>query len=87
MLNQRSQDLQDAFKDLTSPFHLAPGQAGPDSPNAPFDSVTTDGTEGHISGSHAEALREGRELLVRKGFDPASIWEQPIVWGDMDSFQ
>ncbi|KAG1801743.1 uncharacterized protein BJ212DRAFT_1398972 [Suillus subaureus] len=27
--------LQDAFRDPSSPFHLAPGQAGPESPDSP----------------------------------------------------
>jgi hypothetical protein len=35
----------------------------------------------------AEAIREGKELLTKRGFDPDSFWEQPVVWGELDSFQ
>jgi hypothetical protein len=32
-------------------------------------------------------MREGREVLTQRGFDPDSFWEQPVVWGELDSFQ
>lgn len=35
----------------------------------------------------AKAAREGREKLIAMGYDPASFWEQQVVWGDHDSFQ
>jgi hypothetical protein len=35
----------------------------------------------------SEASTEARELLTEMGYDPTSFWEQPIVWGDHDSFQ
>lgn len=31
--------------------------------------------------------KHGRNWAVQHGFDPASFWEQSIVWGDLDSFQ
>ncbi|KAI8996486.1 Thioesterase/thiol ester dehydrase-isomerase [Trametes punicea] len=65
--------LQDRFKDPTSPFHIAPGAQGPDSPDPPHEEV-----------SPAE---EGRTKFIELGFDPDSFWEQPIVWGDHDAFQ
>ena len=33
------------------------------------------------------ALAEAEETLHDRGCDPASFWEQRIVWGDQDSFQ
>jgi hypothetical protein len=33
------------------------------------------------------AVEEGRAYFVDRGFDSASFWEQPIVWGDHDAFQ
>ncbi|KAI9062748.1 Thioesterase/thiol ester dehydrase-isomerase [Trametes sanguinea] len=65
--------LYDRFKDPTSPFHIAPGTQGPDSPDPPLEEL-----------SPAE---EGRAKFIELGFDPESFWEQPIVWGDHDSFQ
>ena len=33
------------------------------------------------------ALADAEETLHDRGCDPASFWEQRIVWGDQDSFQ
>ncbi|KAI0741803.1 HotDog domain-containing protein, partial [Daedaleopsis nitida] len=65
--------LRDRFRDPTSPFHLPPGTQGPDSPDSPPEDL-----------SPAE---EGRARLQELGYDPDSFWEQPVVWGDHDSFQ
>ncbi|KAF5379518.1 hypothetical protein D9615_006504 [Tricholomella constricta] len=63
--------LQAAFRDPSSPFHIPPGTNGPASPD-----------EGTI-----DPLEEAQQKLMDAGFDPASFWEQRIVWGDQDSFQ
>lgn len=63
----------DRFKDPTSPFHLPPGTQGPDSPDPLPEEVSP--------------ADEGRATLAALGYDPDSFWEQPVVWGDHDSFQ
>ncbi|KAI0682176.1 hypothetical protein BC835DRAFT_1424747 [Cytidiella melzeri] len=74
---QRSHsNIKAAFRDPSSPFHLRPGTKGPAHPE--------DHNVSEIDSSVAEA---GRVELLRLGFDPTSFWEQPIVWGDHDSFQ
>ncbi|KAI0675625.1 Thioesterase/thiol ester dehydrase-isomerase [Trametes maxima] len=65
--------LLERFKDPTSPFHLPPGTQGPESPDPLPEELSP--------------ADEGRAKLVELGFDPDSFWEQPIVWGDHDSFQ
>lgn len=35
----------------------------------------------------AAAASLGQQRLRELGYDPESFWEQPIVWGDHDSFQ
>ncbi|TFK78370.1 Thioesterase/thiol ester dehydrase-isomerase [Polyporus arcularius HHB13444] len=65
--------LLDRFRDPTSPFHLPPGTVGPDSPDPPAEDLSP--------------ADEGRAKLLELGYDPDSFWEQPIVWGDHDSFQ
>ncbi|EIW59770.1 Thioesterase/thiol ester dehydrase-isomerase [Trametes versicolor FP-101664 SS1] len=65
--------LMDRFKDPTSPFHLPPGTQGPDSPDPLPEEVSP--------------ADEGRATLAALGYDPDSFWEQPVVWGDHDSFQ
>ena len=37
--------------------------------------------------SYDGAAEEARRELMKLGYDPTSFWEQPIVWGDHDSFQ
>lgn len=34
-----------------------------------------------------ELSKAGRRHALRHKFDPLSFWEQPVVWGDLDSFQ
>lgn len=41
----------------------------------------------HTRPEHAAAHAEALELLGSRGFDLASLHAQPIVWGDLDSFQ
>ncbi|TFK19957.1 hypothetical protein FA15DRAFT_673982 [Coprinopsis marcescibilis] len=36
---------------------------------------------------YESSLAAARARLVEAGFDPASVWEQRIVWGDQDPFQ
>ncbi|TFY66335.1 hypothetical protein EVG20_g4763 [Dentipellis fragilis] len=59
-----------------------PGAVGPASPDAPEDDTFA---------AEADALqavaREAKAKLAAKGYDAASFWEQPIVWGDHDAFQ
>ncbi|KAL0953892.1 hypothetical protein HGRIS_005063 [Hohenbuehelia grisea] len=75
--------LQAAFRDPSSPFHIPPGTQGPASPDEP-SSVENYSTAATHSASPQD---EGRKLLTSLGYDPASFWEQTIVWGDHDSFQ
>ncbi|KAG2143794.1 HotDog domain-containing protein, partial [Suillus bovinus] len=80
--------LQDAFRDPSSPFHIVPGQAGPESPDSPSlpdptpsQSQSSDPT---IVGSLAE---NARAKLISMGYDSGSLWEQSIAWGHHDSFR
>ncbi|TFK69123.1 hypothetical protein BDN72DRAFT_820459 [Pluteus cervinus] len=82
--------LQAAFKDPTSPFYLAPGTVGPDSPDAPpsnASQVASLHNTAQSSITYEETLDAARATMTKSGFDPASFWEQKIVWGDQDSFQ
>ncbi|KII86070.1 hypothetical protein PLICRDRAFT_44529 [Plicaturopsis crispa FD-325 SS-3] len=87
--------LQAAFRDPSSPFHLPPGAQGPASPD---DLSLNDGQPLHTGLTHSASevpsgsdsvspAKEARELLLGKGYDPDSFFEQTIVWGDHDSFQ
>jgi hypothetical protein len=68
------QELQAAFRDPTSPFHIPEGSQGPASPDEqPTPALS--------------ASEQGRIYFESRGFDPTSFWEQPIVWGDHDAFQ
>ncbi len=67
------QELQAAFRDPTSPYHIPEGSQGPPSPD---EHLTT-----------LSATEEGRTYFEDRGFDAASFWEQPIIWGDHDAFQ
>ncbi|KAI0091567.1 HotDog domain-containing protein [Irpex rosettiformis] len=68
--------LQTAFRDPSSPYHIPPGTKGPAHP------------EDHdVSDIDPAIPAQGRAELLRLGYDPSSFWEQPIVWGDLDSFQ
>ncbi|KAG5721317.1 hypothetical protein E4T56_gene10008 [Termitomyces sp. T112] len=67
--------LQAAFRDPSSPFHIPPGTQGPSSPDPPSDTEDVD------------PLKAAAQKLTEAGFDPASFWEQRIVWGDQDAFQ
>ncbi|KAG5337595.1 hypothetical protein C0989_009223 [Termitomyces sp. Mn162] len=66
--------LQAAFRDPSSPFHIPPGTQGPSSPDPPSDTEDVD------------PLKAAAQKLTEAGFDPASFWEQRIVWGDQDAF-
>ncbi|KDQ26457.1 hypothetical protein PLEOSDRAFT_1113077 [Pleurotus ostreatus PC15] len=78
--------LQAAFRDPSSPFHIAPGTQGPASPDEPPSSAqySTSTTSAKHEVSPAEA---GRRLLTDHGHDPESFWEQTVQWGEHDSFQ
>lgn len=73
LLDAPQQELQAAFRDPTSPYHIPEGSQGPTSPDEQPTSLTE--------------AEEGRTYFEDRGFDPASFWEQPIVWGDHDAFQ
>ena len=75
------QDLRDKFKDPLSPFYLAPGEKGPESPDPAPSSPATEQV------SHGSAAVEARKELTRMGYDPTAFYEQKVVWGDHDSFQ
>ncbi|KAG8927143.1 hypothetical protein FRC02_008443 [Tulasnella sp. 418] len=79
--------LQDAFKDPSSPFYLAPGTQGPSEEQmmnlAPSPEV-------HRSPAEASTLANAEgaeEWALANGYDPLSFWEQKVVWGDLDSFR
>ncbi|KAG1874403.1 hypothetical protein F4604DRAFT_1582281, partial [Suillus subluteus] len=79
--------LQDAFRDPSSPFHIAPGQAGPESPDSPPslpDPTPSQSSHPNAVGSPAE---NARAKLISMGYDEGSLWEQSIVWGHHDSFR
>jgi len=80
-------DLQAAFCDPTSPFHIPPGSQGPESPDDPPVLQTSTGSSEPCQEFIADALEQAREKLRVAGFDPKSFWEQRIVWGDHDAFQ
>ena len=66
--------LQKKFRDPSSPYHIAPGTQGPDSPDPPAEEPPSPD-------------EEGRTKLLELGYDPESFWEQKVVWGDHDAFQ
>ncbi|KAG1771059.1 Thioesterase/thiol ester dehydrase-isomerase [Suillus placidus] len=79
--------LQDAFRDPSSPFHIAPGQAGPESPDSSLslpDPTPSQSSHPTAVGSLAE---NARAKLISMGYDAGSLWEQSIVWGHHDSFR
>ncbi|KAG5652809.1 hypothetical protein H0H81_003578 [Sphagnurus paluster] len=70
--------LQAAFRDPSSPYYIPPGTTGPSSPDPePVEAAATE----------LNPLEEAKQKLTEAGFDPASFWEQRIVWGDQDPFQ
>jgi len=73
-------DLRNRFKDPSSPFYLAPGEKGPESPDPVPPSVTE-------RVNYESAAAEAKQELSRMGYDPATFYEQRVVWGDHDSFQ
>jgi hypothetical protein len=77
------QKLQAAFRDPSSPFHIAPGSHGPcsqeDTTHAQFSSLAAQ--------AYPNARGEALEKFRADGFDMTSCWEQAIAWGDHDSFQ
>ncbi|KDQ61925.1 hypothetical protein JAAARDRAFT_31417 [Jaapia argillacea MUCL 33604] len=90
--------LQAAFKDPSSPFYLAPGTQGPDSPDAPpsqnqpphsnfSTSSVTASLGADTKAVQGTAEEEAKEKLLELGYDLESFWEQKIVWGDHDSMQ
>jgi len=75
------QDLRDKFKDPLSPFYLAPGEKGPESPDpVPSPPVME-------QASNESVAAEAKQELGRMGYDPTTFYEQRVVWGDHDSFQ
>ncbi|KAG2033816.1 HotDog domain-containing protein [Suillus americanus] len=79
--------LQDAFRDPSSPFHIPPGQAGPESPDSPPslpDPTPFQSSHPTAVGSLAE---NARAKLISMGCDAGSLWEQSIAWGHHDSFR
>ncbi|KAF8909276.1 HotDog domain-containing protein [Gymnopilus junonius] len=82
------EELQAAFRDPSSPFHLPPGTQGPESPDSPPDPAHLAAALGLSESVEAlEPLEEARRKLLKAGLDPGSFWEQRVVWGDHDSFQ
>ncbi|KAJ3868477.1 hypothetical protein EV359DRAFT_77648 [Lentinula novae-zelandiae] len=82
--------LQAAFRDPSSPFYLAPGTKGPGSPEEyelPPDSTPESSNVRSDTPSFEQLVEKGRMKLVQAGFHHPTIWEQPIAWGDQDSFQ
>lgn len=81
IMNLRAlEDLRAKFRDPSSPFYLAPGEKGPESPD-PVPSSVTEQT------NREAAAAEARQEFCRMGYDPATFYEQKVVWGDHDSFQ
>ncbi|PCH44535.1 Thioesterase/thiol ester dehydrase-isomerase [Wolfiporia cocos MD-104 SS10] len=78
--------LQDAFRDPSSPFHIAPGTQGPASPDPPSEAELLH-TNAINEDEMTEAAERARRTLIDLGYDPSSFWEQRIVWGDHDAFQ
>ncbi|KAG8979735.1 hypothetical protein FRB90_007985 [Tulasnella sp. 427] len=80
--------LQDAFRDPTSPFYLAPGEVGPSDaemwPNGPPGFDDAPGRPGTLE---VVLARQADKHAREAGYDPLSFWEQKIVWGDLDSFR
>lgn len=82
------QELQAAFKDPSSPFHLPPGTKGPDSPDSPpTDHINISAHSPEALEQVPASLADAEQKLIKAGLDPESFWEQRIVWGDQDSFQ
>ncbi|KAG0697945.1 HotDog domain-containing protein [Suillus ampliporus] len=82
--------LQDAFQDPSSPFHIAPGQTGPESADAPPPlSQVPHPTSPQPSYSTAVSspAENARAKLISMGYDAGSLWEQSIVWGHHDAFR
>ncbi|KAI0272586.1 HotDog domain-containing protein, partial [Gloeopeniophorella convolvens] len=67
-------ELQAAFRDPNSPYHIPEGSQGPASPD-------------EVPSPVRSAAEEGRAYFEERGVDVASLWEQPVVWGDHDAFQ
>ncbi|KAJ3717767.1 HotDog domain-containing protein [Lentinula raphanica] len=76
------QALQAAFRDPTSPLYLAPGTKGPASPDEHEETKSSDSLP-----VFNELIQQARTKLVQAGFHHTTIWEQPVAWGDQDSFQ
>ncbi|KAJ3822712.1 HotDog domain-containing protein [Lentinula raphanica] len=74
--------LQAAFRDPTSPLYLAPGTKGPASPDEHEETKSSDSLP-----VFNELIQQARTKLVQAGFHHTTIWEQPVAWGDQDSFQ
>jgi len=66
-------ELQNAFRNPASPYHIPEGSKGPASPDERPATLS--------------AAEEGRAYFEDRGFDSTSFWEQPIAWGDHDAFQ
>ncbi|KAJ4474913.1 HotDog domain-containing protein [Lentinula aciculospora] len=82
--------LQTAFRDPTSPLYLAPGTKGPASPDEyelPPESISESSSVLSNAPAFDQLLAQGLTKLVQGGFHHPTIWEQPVAWGDQDSFQ
>jgi hypothetical protein len=40
-----------------------------------------------VHSDQASAQHTAQETMTAQGYDPASFWEQSVVWGDQDPFQ
>ncbi|THU85493.1 Thioesterase/thiol ester dehydrase-isomerase [Dendrothele bispora CBS 962.96] len=75
--------LQDAFRDPSSPYYLAPGEQGPASPD---EKPVSESPQESINDFDA-LLEKGKKEMSRAGFHIPFIWQQVVEWGDHDAFQ
>ncbi|KAG2123478.1 Thioesterase/thiol ester dehydrase-isomerase [Suillus clintonianus] len=79
--------LQDAFRDPSSPFHIAPGETGPESPDAPSSPPDPTPSQSNHPAAVGSPAENAKAKLISMGYDAGSLWEQSIVWGHQDSFR
>ncbi|KLO13283.1 Thioesterase/thiol ester dehydrase-isomerase [Schizopora paradoxa] len=94
--------LQNAFKDPSSPFYLEPGTEGPADPGAGFINPekvhlppvimslteTVNNTKSPQTRCATLWLKgDGNNTSITYRFDPTSYYEEIVNWGDMDAFQ
>jgi hypothetical protein len=77
-----SQALQQSFRDPSSPYYLAPGQTGPAEPDGWLENTHHAGGE-----TTPTAVEEAAAYMTKHGYDPLTLWDQRICWGDHDSFR